>query len=198
MHCQCKQLRDPKAVGVEPQAFFSATQYKNSNPEWLADFTFDVAAEKDDEERPETFEIVFHHEPMSILGNRAKQDPDNDPEFGHYKIHLDEFVKLVPSRRQPDGSEEPAQFNGAMTKWFKLHDDEGNPVAGLDGEGPPSFQAQLIFTDSCNLKKGNVGGNLPIQLPQRPPYRPPAPKVRHECRVMQSFDSLDVLVHCPS
>ena len=47
---------------------------------------------------------------------------------GRYRIPLDEFVKLKPKRRYPDGTQEPMHFDGTITKWFKLHDAQDDPV----------------------------------------------------------------------
>ena len=125
-------VRDPKIEGVAPVTFYSTTRYKQADPEFLQDFEFPIAADWDDEERPETIEIIFLHEATSFTGKSGsgKQDPEHDHEFGRYTIQLMEFAKLQPKRRQPDGAETPAHFAGTITKWFKLHDADNEPVRG--------------------------------------------------------------------
>ena len=170
-------LHDSKAQGIEPQNFYTQTQYRNSQPQFLRNYEFHIAADWEDEDRHENIEIIFYHESKSLVGP-SKQDPEHDHEYGRYKIPLADFVKLTPERRFPDGTKEPALFAGSLFKWFKLHDVDNQPVAGLDSEeGPPSFQAQLVYTDSLKTKRAGQTGVKAIQLPLRAPYRAPAPKV---------------------
>lgn len=56
-----------------------------------------MAADWDDEERIEVFELVCYHESKQSLGlsnTAGKQDPENDTELGRYHIRLHDFVKV--------------------------------------------------------------------------------------------------------
>ncbi len=121
------QVRNPLTDGeeFEPTTFYSTTQCRTSHPEFLQDFEFPILSDWEDETRPEVLEIIFLHQESSRGG---RQYPRQDREFGRCRILLDEFVKLKPKRRYPDGTEEPMHFDGTITKWFKLHDAEDDPV----------------------------------------------------------------------
>jgi hypothetical protein len=121
------QVRNPLTDGeeFEPTTFYSTTQCRTSDPDFLQDFEFPILSDWEDETRPEVLEIIFLHQASSRSG---RQDPRQDHEFGRYRIPLDEFVKLKPKRRYPDGTEEPMHFDGTITKWFKLHDAADDPV----------------------------------------------------------------------
>ena len=134
------QVRNPLTDGeeFEPTTFYSTTQCRTSDPDFLQDFEFPILSDWEDETRPEVLEIIFFHQASSRSG---RQDPRQDHEFGRYRIQLDEFVKLMPKRRYPDGSEEPMHFDGTIMKWFKLHDDEDDPVR--------TFPKQCTYYCAC-------------------------------------------------
>jgi hypothetical protein len=85
--------------------------------------------------------------------------------------------RTQPTHRFPDGREIKGSFEGTLTKWFKLHDRQGKPVEGLqESDDSPSFQAEMKYTDSNDMKKTWNNTVKAIKLPARPPYRGPAPR----------------------
>ena len=62
-------FHNPQAESIEPQSFFSTTQYSDvGRAEWLQEFEFQVATDWDDESRPEQLEFIFYHEPKTMTG----------------------------------------------------------------------------------------------------------------------------------